>query len=157
MSQRAYRTFEKSSGASLSPDKASLLIFKPLKMVLCSFCDDVPLKFKKEIWPGLQFTRTDYLSLVLTPLRIRWSIPLSAVETFWEMTEYCSFGDPLSLHFLRERSIKRVHWLGDNEKSAVKLPASRNQGVRLGPKALHIKSFCVKCLRSTEIFLNLIK
>ncbi len=27
--------------------------------------------------PALQFTRTDYLSLVLTPLRIRWTIPLN--------------------------------------------------------------------------------
>ncbi len=34
------------------------------------------IKIQKEKWPGLQFTRTDYLSLVLTPLRIRWTIPL---------------------------------------------------------------------------------
>jgi hypothetical protein len=38
----------------------------------------VPLKVNKKNWPGLQFTRTDYLSLVLTPLRIRWTIPLSS-------------------------------------------------------------------------------
>jgi hypothetical protein len=29
-------------------DKAILQIFKPLKMVFCSSCDGVPLKFKKE-------------------------------------------------------------------------------------------------------------
>ncbi len=29
-------------------DKAILLIIKPLKMVICSFCDGVPLKFKKK-------------------------------------------------------------------------------------------------------------
>jgi hypothetical protein len=33
-------------------------------------------KIQKEKWLGLQFTRTDYLSLVLTHLRIRWTIPL---------------------------------------------------------------------------------
>ncbi len=38
-------------------------------MVLRSYCDGVPLKF--------QFTRTDYLSLVLTPPRIRWTVPLN--------------------------------------------------------------------------------
>jgi hypothetical protein len=45
-------------------------------MVLCSYCDSVPLKLKKEKLAGLQFTNTDYLSLLLTPLRIRWTIPL---------------------------------------------------------------------------------
>jgi hypothetical protein len=29
-------------------DKAILQIFKPLKLVLCSSCDDVPLKLKKK-------------------------------------------------------------------------------------------------------------
>jgi hypothetical protein len=42
---------------------------------LCSYCDGVPLKFKKK--NGLQFTSTDYLSLLLTPLRIHWTIPLT--------------------------------------------------------------------------------
>jgi hypothetical protein len=28
-------------------DKAILQIVKPLKMVLCSYCDGIPLKFKK--------------------------------------------------------------------------------------------------------------
>jgi hypothetical protein len=36
-----------------------------------------PFKIKKEKLGGLQFFSTDYLSLVLTPLRIRWTIPLS--------------------------------------------------------------------------------
>jgi hypothetical protein len=34
--------------------------------------------FKKKKWPCLQFTKTDYLSLVLTPVRIRWRIPLKS-------------------------------------------------------------------------------
>ncbi len=42
-------------------------------MLLLRWC---PFKMQKEKWPGLQFTRTDFLSLVLTPLRIRWTIPL---------------------------------------------------------------------------------
>jgi hypothetical protein len=46
-------------------------------MLLLWWC---PFKIKKEKWPGLQFTRTDYLSLVLTPLRIRWTIPLSRTQ-----------------------------------------------------------------------------
>ncbi len=54
--------------------KAILLIFKLLKIVLCSSCDGVPYKIQKEKWSGLQFTRTDYLSLVLTLLRLRWTI-----------------------------------------------------------------------------------
>jgi hypothetical protein len=44
-------------------------------MVFCSFCDGVPLKFEKKR-ADLQFTSTDYLSIVLTPVRIRWTIPL---------------------------------------------------------------------------------
>jgi hypothetical protein len=69
-------------------------------MVLCSFCDGVPLKFKKKngrasslrgriLRLGIIYfssikmnnidndTRTDNLSLVLTLLRILWTIPLS--------------------------------------------------------------------------------
>jgi hypothetical protein len=49
-------------------------------MVFCSSCDGVPLKYKKR--RGLQFTSTDYLSIVSTPLRIRWTIPLSFVFVF---------------------------------------------------------------------------
>ncbi len=58
-------------------DKAILQIFKPLKTVLCSSYDGVSLKLKKKKRVGLQFTSTDYLNLVLTPLRIPWTIPLS--------------------------------------------------------------------------------
>jgi hypothetical protein len=48
-------------------------------MDFCSSCDGAPLKFKKkEKWAGIQFTSTDYLSLVFTPLRISWIIPLSS-------------------------------------------------------------------------------
>ncbi len=39
----------------------------------------VSLKNSKRKTGGLQFTRTDYLSLLLTPLRIRWTIPLMYV------------------------------------------------------------------------------
>ncbi len=40
-------------------------------MLLLWWC---PIKIQKEKLPGLQFTTTDYLSLVLTSLRIRWAI-----------------------------------------------------------------------------------
>ncbi len=36
-----------------------------------------PFKIRKEKRAGLQFTSTDYLSIVLTPVRIRWTVPLS--------------------------------------------------------------------------------
>jgi hypothetical protein len=42
-------------------------------MLLLLWC---PFKIQKEKLAGLQFISTDYLSLVLTPLRIRWTIPL---------------------------------------------------------------------------------
>ncbi len=58
-------------------DKAILQIFKLLKMVLCSSCDGVPFIIQKEKRAGLQFTSTDYMSLLLTHLRIRWTIPLN--------------------------------------------------------------------------------
>jgi hypothetical protein len=35
-----------------------------------------PFKIQKEKQVGLLFTSTDYLSIVSTPLRIRWTIPL---------------------------------------------------------------------------------
>jgi hypothetical protein len=37
----------------------------------------VTIKNSKIKTAGLQFTSTDYLGLFLTPLRIRWTIPLS--------------------------------------------------------------------------------
>jgi hypothetical protein len=46
-----------------------------------------PFKIQKEKWPGLQFMRTDYLSFVLTPLRIRWTIPLRG-HRFWHCVGY---------------------------------------------------------------------
>jgi hypothetical protein len=49
-------------------------------MLLLWWC---PFKIQKANWAGLQFTRTDFLSLVLTPLRIRWTIPLSCWEWFY--------------------------------------------------------------------------
>jgi hypothetical protein len=48
MSQRVQRTAENSAVASLCLDKAILVIFKPLKMVLRSSFDGVPLKFEKK-------------------------------------------------------------------------------------------------------------
>jgi hypothetical protein len=60
-------------------DNAILQIFKPLKMVFCSSYDGVPLKFKKKKRAGLQSTSTDYLSLLLSPLRIRWTISLTTL------------------------------------------------------------------------------
>jgi hypothetical protein len=45
-------------------------------MVLFSSC---PFKIQKEKWPDLQLTRTDYLGLVLTPVRTGWTIPLRMV------------------------------------------------------------------------------
>jgi hypothetical protein len=52
-----------------------------LKMVFCSYCDGVPLKFKKKKRAGLQFARMDYLSSLLAPLRIRWTAPLRSKKT----------------------------------------------------------------------------
>jgi hypothetical protein len=43
-------------------------------MLLLWWC---PFKIQKEKRAGLQFIRTDYLSLLLTPPRIRWTIPLN--------------------------------------------------------------------------------
>jgi hypothetical protein len=60
---------------SLLPDKAILLIFKPLKMVLCSSCDGVPLKFKKKNGRASSF-EDGLIERVLTPLKICWTIPL---------------------------------------------------------------------------------
>ncbi len=46
-------------------------------MLLLWWC---PFKIQKEKWASFQFTSTDYLSLVLIPLRIRWTITLSSVN-----------------------------------------------------------------------------
>ncbi len=39
-----------------------------------------PFKIWKEKRAGLQFTSTDYLSIVLTPIIIRWTVPLIAIK-----------------------------------------------------------------------------
>jgi hypothetical protein len=45
-------------------------------MVLCSSCDGVPLKFKKKNRRASSLpARITYLSILSTPLRIRWTIP----------------------------------------------------------------------------------
>jgi hypothetical protein len=54
-------------------------LLKQLKKVLSYCCDGVPLKFKKKN-DRLQFTSTDSLSIVLTPLKIRWTIPLTVLK-----------------------------------------------------------------------------
>ncbi len=40
-------------------------------MLLLGWC---PFKIQKEKWAGLQFTSADGMSLVSTPLKIRWTI-----------------------------------------------------------------------------------
>jgi hypothetical protein len=54
-------------------------------MVSCSSCDGVPLKLKKLKRLCHQFTSMDYLSLVLTPLRIRWTVPLGQLDGQWDL------------------------------------------------------------------------
>ncbi len=46
-----------------------------------------PFQIWKEKWAGLQFTSTDYLSIVLTPVRIRWTIPLTSWHDCWSWKE----------------------------------------------------------------------
>ncbi len=41
-----------------------------------------PFKIQKEKRAGLQFTSTDNLSLLLTPIRIRWTIPLKYCKSW---------------------------------------------------------------------------
>jgi hypothetical protein len=63
----------KNAGKSIWFDKTVLQIFKPLKMVFCYSCDGVPLKFKKK--NGRASSWPVQIELVLTPLRIRRTIP----------------------------------------------------------------------------------
>ncbi len=42
-----------------------------------------PFKIQKDERAGLQFNSPDYLSLLLTPLRIRWTIPLNSGLEFF--------------------------------------------------------------------------
>jgi hypothetical protein len=57
----------KNAGKSLWLDKAILQIIKPLKMVFCSSCDGVPLKFKKKNWQASSLPAQNF-SLLLTLL-----------------------------------------------------------------------------------------
>jgi hypothetical protein len=53
--------------------------FKTLQSVFCSYQDGVPKKFQKTTWNQftVYFIIMDCVSLVSTPLRIRWTIPFS--------------------------------------------------------------------------------
>jgi hypothetical protein len=53
-----------------------LLIFKVLKMFLCSYCDGVPLKFKRKMGRPPVYHH-GLFELLLTPVRIHWTIPLA--------------------------------------------------------------------------------
>ncbi len=56
-------------------------------MVLCPSRDGIPLKFNKKL-VGLQFSNMECLSLVLTPIRICWTILLNAENSaFLSSTE----------------------------------------------------------------------
>ncbi len=75
-------------------------------MLLLRWC---PFKIQTEKWPGLQFTRTDYLSLVLTPLKICWTIPLTLIPT----------GEPTSgPHCFRAKYLKIFFYVKNLQKIA---------------------------------------
>jgi hypothetical protein len=57
-----------------------------------------PFKIQKEKRAGLQFTSTDYLSIVSTPLRIRWTIPLRRRSK--EIRTLRIFNEPILLRAL---------------------------------------------------------
>ncbi len=57
-------------------------------MLLLWWC---PLKLKKEKRAGLQFTSTDYLSLVLTPLSSCLTIPLTSFNIFFLLNKFFLF------------------------------------------------------------------
>ncbi len=59
-----------------STGKFNSVVVKTLKPVLCSSRDGVPLKFKKADLATIKFINTDRLSLVSTPVKSRWTIPL---------------------------------------------------------------------------------
>jgi hypothetical protein len=70
-------------------------------MLLLWWC---PYKIQKEKRAGLQFTSTDYLSLLLTPLRIHRTIPLSlALVLGAGLTLFCYFILPSS--WIQHKSI----------------------------------------------------
>jgi hypothetical protein len=59
-----------------STGKFNSIVVRTLKLVLCFSYDDVPLKFKKKNLPALKLNSTDFFSLVSTPVKSRWTIPL---------------------------------------------------------------------------------
>jgi hypothetical protein len=59
--------------------QSHIILPKPLIMVFCSSRDGIPFKINIIKLPGLQFSSTDRFSLLLFPLRIRWTIPLVVV------------------------------------------------------------------------------
>jgi hypothetical protein len=54
--------------------QSQLILLKPLKMDLCSFSDGIPLKLT--IFKNCQASVQIVSLLLLTTLRIRWTIPL---------------------------------------------------------------------------------
>jgi hypothetical protein len=66
-------------------------------MVLCSSCDGVHLQIQKEKRASLQSTITDYLSIILIPVRIHWTMPLKGNSTGLEAVS----GSHISLRALR--------------------------------------------------------
>jgi hypothetical protein len=62
-----------------------------------------PFKIWKEKRADLQFTSTDYLSIVLTPVRIRWTVPLKTVLQNMQLTSfiYCTWSCLKYLWFLQ--------------------------------------------------------
>jgi hypothetical protein len=50
-------------------------------MVFCSSCDGVPLNLKRKNKQASSLA-AQILSLLLTPLRIRWTIPLISLEYY---------------------------------------------------------------------------
>ncbi len=96
-------------------------------MLLLWWC---PFKIQKEKQAGLLFTSTDYLSIVLIPFRIHWTIPLTymkvssnciyrnKVRVFFILLQRCAFRDiyanlnfkkvfPKSVLF----TIKKIQWI----------------------------------------------
>ncbi len=63
--------------------QSQLNSIKLLKMVFSLLLWWCPFKIQTEKRAGLQFTSTDYLSQILTPLRIRRTIPLRYSEQNW--------------------------------------------------------------------------
>ncbi len=65
-------------------------------MLLLWWC---PFKIQKEKRAGLQFTSTDYLRLLLTPLRIRWTLPLKSTRPYKYICRWSNVKINESLNF----------------------------------------------------------